>query len=279
MVAIFGIIYYGIWLFNMDSFIINDREGSKILEYIIGEDDEPILSLSYKRERLENVIKREILINKKISDTSAKASNIEDSLLLFIKNFQESKMLAYKEDSASRFETYNRQIDSLNRIKSFITFHLDSVQKNMIDVYLSRIDVNIADIRLKKSSEDLILIKKYVEGNIYYNEELELKINSTQDSLNTIRRNLDILRIDSLSSVREEYGSAKHDLQKTLFKIISPFDFLFYSLGIATTTTFGDFTPNNIVIKLLTSLELIIGIFLIACLVGKLQKRRSSKQE
>ncbi|WP_295858205.1 potassium channel family protein [uncultured Fibrobacter sp.] len=263
----------------MDSFIINDREGSKILEYIIGEDDEPILSLSYKRERLENVIKREILINKKISDTSAKASNIEDSLLLFIKNFQESKMLAYKEDSASRFETYNRQIDSLNRIKSFITFHLDSVQKNMIDVYLSRIDVNIADIRLKKSSEDLILIKKYVEGNIYYNEELELKINSTQDSLNTIRRNLDILRIDSLSSVREEYGSAKHDLQKTLFKIISPFDFLFYSLGIATTTTFGDFTPNNIVIKLLTSLELIIGIFLIACLVGKLQKRRSSKQE
>ena len=273
MILIFGAIYYIVWLFSMDSFIINDREGSKILEYIVDEKQEPILSLSSKRERLENVIKRDRLISKKISENSANEKNIEDSLHLLIKVFQESKMLAYQKDSASRFETYNRQLDSLTSLKNLITSSLDSVQKNNIGTYLSYVDINIADIRLKKSTEDLLLIKKYVEGNTYYNEELEHKINSINDSLNTIRHNLDILRLDSLSSIRQEYASAFSDLKETMTETINPLDFLFYSIGIATTTTFGDFTANSIFIKFLTSLELIIGIFLIACLVGKLQIR------
>lgn len=279
MVVLFGCLYWLVWVIDMDSFIINDREGTRILEYIADEKEEPILSLSYKRERLENVIKREIFVNEEISKASISEKNVEDSLRSLCHFFQESKMNAYKKDSASRFETYNQQLDSLIHMKEYITSRLDSAQKEILGVYLSNMDVEIANIRLKKSSEDLILIKKYAHGNIYYNDELEHKINKIQDSLNTIRHNLDVLRVDSLSSIRQEYMSAFSDLKKTLFSTINPLDFIFYSLGIATTTTFGDFTANSIFIKILTSLELIFGIFLIARLVGNLQKKQNNKEE
>lgn len=120
MVVMFGFLYYILWLIDMDSFIINDREGSKILEYIVDENKEPILSHNYKRERLEKIIERATLINKKISEASTSENSIDDSLRLLRNHFQESKMLAYKNDSTSRFETYNRQIDSLIHLKDWL---------------------------------------------------------------------------------------------------------------------------------------------------------------
>ena len=140
-------------------------------------------------------------------------------------------------------------------------------------------DINIADIRLKKATEDLALIKKYAEGNIYHNVELECKINGIQDSLNAIRHTLTILRQDSIPSIRQEYFSAYSDLKKTLFEAISPLDLIFYSLGIATTTTFGDFTVNSLPLKFLTSLELILGILLIACLIANFRKDNATEKK
>lgn len=278
MIFAFAGIYYIAWLCNMDSFIINDKEGSKILEFISDEKEEPILSLSYKRERLENAIKREMFVNKKISEASISEKNVEDSLRSLIIFFQESKMKAYQKDSASRFETYDRQLDSLIRLKRYITSRLDSAQKEEIGVFLSNMDVKIADIRLRKSNEDLILIKKYVSGNKYYNEELEHRINNVQDSLNKIRYNLDVLQGDSLPSIWTEHDSALFDLASTLYETVNYFDFLYYSLGIATTTTFGDFTANSGFIKVLTSLELLLGVFLLAHLVGIIQEQQHNRR-
>ncbi|MGY5582783.1 ion channel [Vibrio cincinnatiensis] len=49
---------------------------------------------------------------------------------------------------------------------------------------------------------------------------------------------------------------------------LSFFDFLFYSVGISTTTTFGDITPNSSGVRILISMQLISCMFIISGLIS-----------
>ncbi|EKY32152.1 potassium channel family protein [Vibrio cholerae] len=72
-------------------------------------------------------------------------------------------------------------------------------------------------------------------------------------------------------------GSDKHNIELDIISQrylitnrLSFFDFLFYSIGISTTTTFGDITPNDSGVRILISIQLVSCVFIISGLIGSI---------
>ncbi|MGL1031795.1 ion channel [Vibrio vulnificus] len=83
------------------------------------------------------------------------------------------------------------------------------------------------------------------------------------------------LNNDVIEKVISLVGSEKYNIEFNITRQrdlianrLSFFDFLFYSVGISTTTTFGDITPNSSGVRILISMQLISCMFIISGLIG-----------
>ena len=123
-------------------------------------------------------------------------------------------------------------------------------------------------------------------GNIDYKSMPPKKIDSLMhlkkklwnDEKDTFKRIYE-LEVDSIPSLNGFLSNKRPLVRELVRKKLNLFDFLFYSLGIATTTTFGDLTANTIIIKILTALELLSCVFLVGYMINilndKLKKNNS----
>lgn len=95
------------------------------------------------------------------------------------------------------------------------------------------------------------------------------------------RKNLNVSNqiLELNNEIREKMisliGSEKYNIELDIIRQrdlitnrLSFFDFLFYSVGISTTTTFGDITPNSSGVRILISMQLISCMFIISGLIG-----------
>lgn len=144
---------------------------------------------------------------------------------------------------------------------------------------------------------DLITKQIFLFSNKTKNDIMLLKIakKDTKKEINKLKLRLNKVNIDihKISIEREEINkkiaatlqkSSKQrkklkklylQRKKERLEIIDYFDFLYFSLGIATNTTFGDISANNKLVKILISLQLLVCIILLAKFLNSIFINRS----
>lgn len=83
-----------------------------------------------------------------------------------------------------------------------------------------------------------------------------------------------ISELDKAQRNFREQRSDVHDAfvaaRKSITQQIGFFDFLYFSTGVSTTTNFGDIIPNNTWVRMLVTLQIFFGIFLLGYIVSLL---------
>lgn len=187
-----------------------------------------------------------------------------------------------------------KQWDSLSREAEVMkTDSVEHLRKKLLSGCQEKID-SLKDYLVGKDSTTMIIEGKYVElAQLQYeyakkNVEVQSIINQyignfIPDSLShQIRRcNEDYLRltmdIGELEQTRRDVTSQIRnktiEFHNNRLDAVSYLDFVYYSICVSTTVSFGDIAPNNGLTRLLAIIELLACIVLIGTIVDKIIKR------
>lgn len=80
------------------------------------------------------------------------------------------------------------------------------------------------------------------------------------------------IAFEKVNSFRAKAYEALHAYRSQSLSKLGYFDFLYFSVGAATTATFGDISPNRTTVRILVCLQVIVSILFVGYLVNKLSK-------
>ena len=167
---------------------------------------------------------------------------------------------------------YKEQSDSISRLFSYHYKELRDASDKREEMIIEADGLERQWMEIKGALREL--------GNIDYKgmspQELDslmqLKEKLRHDEKKTFKRIYE-LEVDSIPSLNGFLFNKRPLVRELIIKKLNLFDFLFYSLGIATTTTFGDLTANTIIIKILTAIELMVCIFIVGYMINLVSER------
>lgn len=184
--------------------------------------------------------------------------------------------------------------DSLSNVASGLREDsIKQVRERHLAGYQERID-SLRQYLAGEDSTEMIIKGKYVElANLEYqfakrNEEVQSMIsqymgNFIPDSLShNIRRCNEnyiwlTMEIQELESVRRKTSSNIRylvtEFHKNRLESVGWMDFLYYSICVSTTVSFGDIAPNNGVTRFLAIFELLICLVLVGAIVDRIIKK------
>lgn len=192
----------------------------------------------------------------------------------------------------------NSKLDSIWNIARIL--QNDSIKKfenETLSKYQDRID-SLKSIIEANDSTVMIIQRKYVElANLqadYTNKQIDVLKHITKNRGSFIPDTLNLM-IDSLKIVYNEIDSViitqesdKHSLETTIqhYKVlfennrtdsVSFWDFLYYSICVSTTVSFGDIAPNNDLTRFVSILELLFCILLVHKILKSFERKRDQK--
>lgn len=270
-IVIFAAIYFFNWWSHPDRFIINDRLNKVIIDYNFENiDTNKILNSSSLYDNLTTTKRKLALSHIAEKEIKKNLKETEDSIHILIVNYQEKRM--NKLDSLTKFKT-----DSLNEYYSKLLE--DSVKcqspatnpSEIMDGVLCKIRID--SIILKKRTDSLKIsydkADLFLKGFKFGDPELHNRILSKQE----LEQNLYNSYFDNLkfsSDLTNKFYDIVSDIRQ-LYNEINYWDFLFYSIGIATTTTFGDIIAVDFFMRLAACIELLVCVVLLALLLNRLK--------
>lgn len=270
IISFFGGLYYLSWERNLDTFIVNARLNKAVIDYDFGErDTSEIVESALLYEKIENINRmyaKTFFLEDSIKEELEKVS---DSISVLSEKFRKNRM--EKIDSMKALK-----IDSLNVFYSKLLS--DSIKcaeysKSPMQ-YTEKIlcDLKIDSILIKKGKDSLNLVYEYADVYLntfkYADSGLHNRIYDLQKKRNVL--------YDSYFAVFYKRGDLNTDFSVVVSKIrklyekINFWDFLFYSIGIATTTTFGDVIAVSFAMRALACVELLICVIVLGIFLNKL---------
>lgn len=82
-----------------------------------------------------------------------------------------------------------------------------------------------------------------------------------------------------LGSLREEIYGTWQALYQARMSQLGLFDFLYFSIITASTTGYGDITPNHSIVRILVSIEILCSTVFLGLFITKLADSRSSSKK
>ena len=281
-VLLFSIVYWGAWHLKPDSFIINSQLNIRPFQSI--DDflwrDEP----NYQTSTHVNLsqFKREYdTYYVKITEAEQQIQNIE----LEHKNL-ELRLLELDKKRNSEIDVNFKKYDQ-KKLEPF-----KNIEKEL-EKELAEIEGRLPEeVRTK---DDLEVIKevgaKRVElAKAKYNSAVQASVNISQD-ITGFMSNETWDGYRDVSDARKKLYQERYMYQKkigdTRIKVIDALkndrdlirgrvgwsDFVFFSIGISTTTTFGDLVANDVITKSLVSIQLFGCLILVAGFLGSVMKQ------
>lgn len=189
-----------------------------------------------------------------------------DSLCLIIEKTRSIAIEAYKDQT---LRTIKYKIDSLR-----CELHgKDSTEMVISGEYLKLTTLELAYAEKNKEVQDNIL-KHYgafvpIELSLEYQQNHDDKI-----SLIVAKQNLEQNRRDVSAYIRNTVALFHKNRRET----VGLLDFLYYSVCVSTTTSFGDISPNNTLSRTISLIELLLCVFLIGCMINKISKSLDKKE-
>lgn len=280
----FSGLYYLFWQKSPDSFIVNQELNTQPfaeIEHFLWENED-----TYETGYTYSLNDLKASYDEDYNKISAVLGRLEE-----LKKEKEDLEASSKALSKKQFE----EVD-----KNFAIY-----DKEMLAPYLAAEKLQLAEVkRLEKelpdkvtTQEDVDKIKELGEARVklaqarvdsavqatknsqeVLDNVLRFVSNETNSEFNKIRvlerqqyeewRKLDLSRGELRVQAIEKISSNR----KLVMSKVGWIDFWFYSVGISTTTTFGDLIPNNEIIKLLVSLQLLICVFILGGFVNAVIK-------
>ncbi|MGT8856543.1 ion channel [Enterobacter sp. 186315] len=276
VVILFAVLYYGFWLLKPDSFIINSElnvhpfydmnvmlwsddnydypMGSGIdLNVLKKENDEYVLKLSKDKNDLE-----------KIDSELADLDNEFNSVYKKKEAEFTERTKDYEQEMLSGFIAHEKALEArvanLEKDSPVIVKTNDDVMK------IQRIGderVRLAEARLETARQSF-KIADYILKNLMLFTSKEtrddlIKLNEQRTIYNDKRFKLVKEMGDRRSAAIDNVGR----YYKQYMARLNIIDFIYFSVGISTTTTFGDIVASDRLIRAFVSLQLLLCIFIV----------------
>ena len=290
VVAVFSITYFSFWLVKPDSFIINSELnvhpfydmnrlmwGDENYDYKMGngislielkeENDKYFLELSKSKENLE-IIEFEML---EIKGELEKLSEIRNSEIDDNSEAFDRKKLA---PFVLREKNMESEVAKLEK-------ELPQTAKTQEDIELIRQvgdkRVELAGLRVEKAHQ-AYLNSEFILSNLgsFMSQETRdryAELNQRESDAYKERYQLESRMRDARSITLDKVEKHIRDYRNKL----SIVDFFYFSIGISTTTTFGDIVANDRLVRAIVSFQLIICIFIIGGFVNSVIVREANK--
>lgn len=286
-VILFAGIYYLIWLNKPDNYIINTDLNNNPFEktYKFLWTKEKVLPNEYKSlnkvnsefnelyDELNNLNKVNDILEDEKKLLEIEIDNIHDKKELEVtKNFEK-----YKEDSLNKLYEKEKEIrNEISKLKNKISIsnsHQDIIESGKI--LSSKYNLLIEHIDVISQLEQKVYSKYIDEYSFFISVETKNKLNELAN--NTYLKNERIRDITKrISKKREELIDLYEKYRKITIDKLNYIDFFYFSIGISTTTTFGDIIGNSKITRGLISLQLLICIILLTGLVDSILRKKEN---
>ncbi|MGE6436978.1 ion channel [Shewanella baltica] len=286
-VLAFSIIYYAIWKIKPDSFIINPQmnvQPFQSIQHFLW-DDKPSYSISSEVDLS--------LIKKNYDEYYLNISQVESRIL-------ENEASLKKLEMQFNIVKKQRDIDVDKNFDLFDKLQLEEFKtaEEKLDQELRNLEASLPD--RVATEDDLAVLRAVGEKRI---ELAKAKSNTATQAVKNSEFLVENITgffsqevrdafteiFDTRSSLYQEryaYEKQRGDLRVKAIDVVSNdlliirervkfVDFIFFSIGISTTTTFGDLVANSIITKLFVSLQLLLCIVIVAGFLESISKKKS----
>jgi hypothetical protein len=282
-VFIFACIYWVVWYFSSDFFIISeDFNLFPIYEmktlYTDGKIEESFENVSSGLNDLYEKVKE----RKRLYIILAREKAKLDSLSRVTKLEADSSFEQLDQAISSNFGKYFEQETrpyvlkkaAIEEKKAKITSDIEkgkntlsSIDLSQLEVERSELELELAKLEYAKSTKEYELYGEVLRNRLKFQDANKLHKFRHAQSLQkeaekqyrNAKESLDSLQVSALYSWSEMHSER--------VKRLGILDFFYFSIGISTTATFGDIIPNHRTVRLLVALQLVLSVLIVGILI------------
>ncbi|UCQ55670.1 two pore domain potassium channel family protein [Edwardsiella tarda] len=270
IILFFTAVYYLAWSVYPDSFIKNNALNSTPIY------DATKLAFSYNDEAHEDYdnissddfSKETLKAKKELGRITSKNDELEN-----IVSQQEAKLKSINENLSKAWEKNTQayvdeaSLKHRNELKvkeselKAILSQKNEIQESQFNIMLNDKNIEISKIKLRIAISERDALEYILShAGEFHDPMLVSELNDTNKIIDDAKAELTIND--------EEKIKIKNNIQVLLSKHpkedLNICDFFFYSIGISTTTTFGDLVANSRLIRMLVCIQLLLSILVLA---------------
>ncbi|EKN4169960.1 two pore domain potassium channel family protein [Yersinia enterocolitica] len=270
IIVFFAAVYYFTWSVYPDSFIKNNALNSTPIHNAINlafsyngeghQDYDNISNEDFSKETLkaknefDRIIRQNIELESVLSQQESKLKLINANLS---KAWTRNTQAYVDEASLKNHKELNIKEDELKAILS----QRNKIQESQFDIILAdkNIEISEVNLRIATSKRDAL---EYVLSHVgdFNDPRIVFELNATNKIIDDTRYKL--IRNDK--EIIKIKNNVQYLLGKRQKEDLNFLDFAFYSIGISTTTTFGDLVANSRLIRMLVCIQLLLSILVLA---------------
>lgn len=270
IIAFFAVIYYIFWGFFPDSFIKNNALNSAPVQTAINlafshnnmesKDYDNISSEDFfeeilkEKKEFDRLISQKAKLERTLSEQELKIKLLnEDMNKAWERNTQ-----AYDEEMSLKHD--NELIVKENELKA-ILLQKNKINEDQFNNILADKNREIVDTKIRIATAKLE-DSQYIESHTgdFHDPKLVSEYDMANKIIDSIRSEL-IINDKEIVKIR---NYAQDLLNKRQEEDLNYWDFLYYSIGISTTTTFGDLVANSRWIRAIVCIQLLLSILILA---------------
>lgn len=283
IILLFAAVYYFTWLVNPDSFIKNNALNSTPVQNAIKlafsyndvahEDYDNISIEDFSEETLkakkefDKIISHNINLESVLSQQESNLKSIREKLSkAWAMNTQ-----AYVDETSLKH--YNELTVKESERKAIFS-QKNKIHESQFDIMLADKNIEISEVKLRIATAERDALE-YVLSHVgdFNDPKLVSELNIANKIIDDTRSKL-IINNKEMVKIRNNVQDLLSKRQK---EDLNFWDFFFYSIGISTTTTFGDLVANSRLIRMFVCIQLLSSIFVLAYVTQSfLSKNKSS---
>jgi hypothetical protein len=270
------------WNISVDNFIINEELNLRPFKEAIKISWMSEINVEYpiSTERLTSIQKQYLVFLNNMNQVKSKMERAEKELEMLNKDRMaiekkhsekwrfNTEMFEYIEISDIEREELKivSEIDTLEKLTSSVPS--EALSRHLINVANKKVD--LATVRHKKAKKQYE-ISSYILSNI--SKFADPETTATIKELN--KRELELFKEqnenqDKMFNLRNQLQNSINEWFESRSNMLNFIDFLYYSIGISTTTTFGDIVANGKLLRFIVSTQLVLCIIIVGAFINSL---------
>ena len=266
------------WWKEPNSFIVNERIGDYFMTFAQSEvRNEDSMPIYYQYQKIRNITETRLAIFSEINKKEKEYKSLYDTLKLLNKRLYQGMNESCKDECRKKIQPQVRYLDSLERVCSGVEKVIEG-NSSLSRSLSKKLNNMLHKVENEKELAEIKLLRMFEHESHYSNDSLESEKRKINERIFQLNDRIKILYDDSLTKNSRQWYENSWKVREILRKKVTWIDFFYYSLGIATTTTFGDLVANDLFTKFLSAVELLLCLALVTYLFNIPQSLIQSKE-
>jgi ion channel len=279
-------VYYGIWLIFPDYFVVSSETNIypiQLLRILLWGNpadktglDNPQPSLRGLDEMAKDAVpiaeERRILTDKRhqLDDEDRKLKQELTKVQATMEQNRAKRIAVYEEMQMAPL--LNEQKELENKIEGLKEFRpsSSSEEDSPLDLPIAEMNVDLARKNYEIATKRLAIADKVVSDFGSFAEPGDLATyTKLQNQATEVRNRLEDIG-NRESNLRERIYSLHQRWNKERTPRLGLGDFFYFSIGVSTTVTFGDITPNHYGVRALVTIQILVSVLLVGMFLNSL---------